>query len=114
MFFKYTHFNYYLSIIYDYFEEIKYSKILSDLTIKAYYYDLNNLINYLENNNINSIKRINEKVIIAYIRLLENNYKATTIIRKIVTIKMFFKYLSDKFKLTNPFLKIDFKLRKEN
>ena len=72
----------YIEDIYKYLEYMEYNKILSDLDIE--YLNITNYLKYLDN----------------------NNYKTSSIIRKIVSIKLFHKYLSEEYKIKDVSSKI--------
>ena len=61
-----------------------------------------------EKKHINSALNINEEDIIDYLTYLDkNNYEKTSIVRKIVSIKLFHKYLSEKYHIEDISIKID-------
>ena len=75
-------------------------------TSKKKDYQLN--IDIEEKKHINSALNINEEDIIDYLIYLDkNNYEKTSIVRKIVSIKLFHKYLSEKYHIEDISIKID-------
>lgn len=87
-------------------------KNLSCKTIIAYQSDLNDFFKY---SNLLKVKEINSKVILSYFEYLSKikKLKDTTINRKIITIKQYFNYLEDFYKIKNPFIKLKFRFKKE-
>lgn len=94
--------------------EIKNTKNLDYKTLKAYFSDLTNFIDFI-NNQENKI--INSENIINYIDSLKKikNLKDSSIKRKIISLKIFTQYLFDNnFLTTNPFQKLKFKYKHEH
>ena len=86
---------------------IKLKKI--DTTVESYIEDIYKYLEYIEEKkHINSALNINEEDIIDYLTYLDkNNYEKTSIVRKIVSIKLFHKYLSEKYHIEDISIKID-------
>lgn len=98
-----------------YINTLKIERNLSEKSIKAYYFDLSNFSNWLQENNTNII---DNNTINSYISWLQNikQMKDTSIKRKYVTLKSFFKYLLNKKLIdTSPFenMRISFKTTKK-
>lgn len=82
------------------------SKNLDIKSIKAYTSDLNHLIGFTNG-------KISQELVTSYIKYLTQNYKDTTIIRKLITIKMFFRFIEEETKWMNPLDKYKIKIKKE-
>ncbi len=80
-----------------------------DTTVDTYIEDLYKYLYYMEKDkNINSATEVKEEDIIAYLTYLdEHNYAKSSIVRKIISIKLFWKYLSNKYNIKDVSLKID-------
>lgn len=94
--------------------EIKNTKNLDYKTLKAYFSDLTNFIDFINNQ---ESKIINSENIINYIDSLKKikNLKDSSIKRKIISLKIFTQYLFDNnFLTTNPFQKLKFKYKHEH
>lgn len=80
-----------------------------DTTVDTYIEDLYKYLYYMEKDkNINSATEVKEEDIIAYLSYLDDhNYAKSSIVRKIVSIKLFWKYLSNKYNIKDVSLKID-------
>lgn len=94
--------------------EIRNTKNLSSKSIKAYYSDILNFIKFInEQNN----KMINPENLIKYIDSLKiiKKLKDSSIKRKIISLKIFTRYLYDySFIDTYPFHKLKFKYKREH
>lgn len=86
---------------------IKLKKI--DTTVESYIEDIYKYLEYIEKNkHINNAINIKEEDIIDYLKYLDkNNYEKTSIVRKITSIKLFHKYLSEKYSIEDVSIKID-------
>ena len=63
-------------------------------TVSAYFNDLEDFINYLEKREVMNPQNINRNVILDYLESCrENGYEVATIARRLVAIKIFFRYL---------------------
>lgn len=94
--------------------EIKNTKNLDNKTLKAYFSDLNNFIEFINNQ---ESKIINSENIINYIDSLKKfkHLKDSSIKRKIISLKIFAQYLFDNnFLTTYPFQKLKFKYKQEH
>lgn len=94
--------------------EIKNTKNLDYKTLKAYFSDLTNFIEFINNQ---ESKIINSENIINYIDSLKKikRLKDSSIKRKIISLKIFTQYLFDNNFLTmNPFQKLKFKYKHEH
>ena len=79
-----------------------------ETTVYSYIEDLYKYLEYMENININSALKIKYQNIVNYLKHLDdNNYMVTSITRKIVSIKLFHKYLSNKYDVENVSLKVN-------
>ena len=82
------------NILLDFIEEIEKEKHYSDLTSEGYLSDLTLFIEYLNQNNISDLKKVEYNDIRMFINYLYDlGYKNTTISRHISALKSFFKYL---------------------
>ena len=76
-------------------------------SVTSYIEDLYKYLEYMEHNNINNALKIKYEDIVDYLKYLDdNNYMVTSVTRKIVSIKLFHKYLSEKFNIPNISSKI--------
>lgn len=85
----------------DYIEYMKNDKGLSFNTLEAYIRDLEQFIEYLDSNNLDSIKDVNKTIIITYLMHLQKNGRATsTISRNLSSIRCYYQYLLNKNLIT--------------
>lgn len=82
------------------------SKNLDMKSIKAYTSDLNHLTDFTNG-------KVSQESIMGYIQYLTQNYKDTTVSRKLITIKMFFRFIEEETKWINPLDKYKIKIKKE-
>lgn len=82
------------------------SKNLDRKSIKAYTLDLNHLIEFTNG-------KVSQELIMSYIKNLTQTYKDTTVTRKLITIKMFFRFIEEETKWINPLHKYKIKIKKE-
>ena len=76
-------------------------------TISSYIEDIYKYLEYMENNKIKTALDIEYQNITNYLKYLDNNnYETSSIIRKIVSIKLFHKYLSEEYKIKDVSSKI--------
>lgn len=91
---------------------IKVSKNISNKTIMAYCYDLLDYFLFIE-----KYKRIikRKNIILSYLDYLQNNKKLkdNTIQRRLITLKMYYNYMSLFHKVKNPFNTIKIKLKQQ-
>ncbi len=89
-------------------DTIKYEKKYSNYTINGYTNDLNMFLEYLNNNNIKTLNKVEYQDIRLYINFLhDNDYSNKTISRSISALRSLFKYLKTyDFIDNNPMLLI--------
>ena len=76
-------------------------------TVSSYIEDIYKYLEYMENNKIKTALNIEYQDITKYLKYLDNNnYETSSIIRKIVSIKLFHKYLSEEYKIKDVSSKI--------
>ncbi len=76
-------------------------------TVSSYIEDIYKYLEYMENNKIKTALDIEYQNITKYLKYLDNNnYETSSIIRKIVSIKLFHKYLSEEYKIKDVSSKI--------
>lgn len=76
-------------------------------TVSSYIEDIYKYLEYMENNKIKTALDIEYQDITNYLKYLDNNnYETSSIIRKIVSIKLFHKYLSEEYKIKDVSSKI--------
>jgi len=79
----------------EYIEFLFVERGLSSNTEQAYRRDLTLFIGFLEKNSIDSFEKLSRSVINAYIReMKQNNYSATSITRKIASLKGWFRWMT--------------------
>lgn len=77
-------------------------------SVSSYIEDLYKYLEYMEKKHINSALKIKYEDIVDYLKYLdENNYMVTSVTRKIVSIKLFHKYLNDKYNINDVSIKIN-------
>lgn len=78
-----------------------------ETTVSSYIEDIYKYLEYMENNKIKTALNIEYQDITKYLKYLDNNnYETSSIIRKIVSIKLFHKYLSLEYKIKDISSKI--------
>lgn len=78
-----------------------------ETTVSSYIEDIYKYLDYMENNKIKTALNIKYQDITKYLKYLDNNnYETSSIIRKIVSIKLFHKYLSLEYKIKDISSKI--------
>ena len=76
-------------------------------TVSSYIEDIYKYLEYTENNKIKTALNIEYQDITNYLKYLDNNnYETSSIIRKIVSIKLYHKYLSEEYKIKDVSSKI--------
>ncbi|NBI06613.1 site-specific tyrosine recombinase XerD [Senegalia massiliensis] len=82
----------------EFIDYIKWDKELSQNTIECYTRDLNQFINYLNENDVTEdLKEISQTTIITYMLYLERKGRASsTISRRLASIRAFYQYLLNK------------------
>ena len=80
-----------------------------DTTVESYIEDIYKYLEYIEKNkHIYNALDIDSNSIINYLSYLDkNNYEKSTIVRKITSIKLFHKYLNEKYNIPDVSIKID-------
>ena len=80
-----------------------------DTTVESYIEDIYKYLEYIEKNkHIYNALDIDSNGIINYLSYLDkNNYEKSTIVRKITSIKLFHKYLNEKYNIPDISTKID-------
>lgn len=79
-----------------------------DTTIDSYTDDIYKLLEYMENKKINSALNVTCDDLVGYFKYLDNNnYEVSSIARKIVSIKSFYKYLSENYNIQDITIKIN-------
>ena len=80
-----------------------------DTTVESYIEDIYKYLEYIEKNkHIYNALNIDSNSIINYLSYLDkNNYEKSTIVRKITSIKLFHKYLNEKYNIPDISTKID-------
>lgn len=77
-------------------------------TVYSYIEDLYKYLEYTEKKGIKNALKIKYDNILDYLKYLaDNKYMVSSVTRKIVSIKLFHKYLSDKYNIENVSLKIN-------
>lgn len=81
--------------------------INSDTSATSYIEDLYKYLEYMEKRHIDSAINITKDDISSYLEYLDDNkYKKASKVRKVVSIKLFHKYLSEKYHIQNVSLRI--------
>jgi len=95
-------------ILKDYYKNLRDIELKEENSIYAYVNDISLYILFIENKlNKQDIKLVDKEDIESYINYLKkNNYSDTSIRRKTVSVRLFHKYLSKKYKIINPCEKI--------
>ena len=80
-----------------------------DTTVESYIEDIYKYLEYIKKNkHIYNALDIDSNSIINYLSYLDkNNYEKSTIVRKITSIKLFHKYLNEKYNIPDVSIKID-------
>lgn len=86
----------------DYLLSLSVNEGKSANTIKAYKQDLSMYCNYLKDNNITDIEKVNDLVIDKYVDLLNKNYAPSSSNRKKAAIRNFHQFISFKYDINNP------------
>lgn len=76
-------------------------------SVSSYIEDLYKYLEYVESKHVNSALKIKQEDIEDYLKYLDNGgYQTASVTRKIVSIKLFHKYLSEKYDIINASEKI--------
>lgn len=97
-------------ILSDYKTELAAIKLKKlDTTVESYIEDIYKYLEYIEKKkHIYNALEIKEENIIDYLKYLDkNSYEKTSVVRKIVSIKLFHKYLNEKYHIEDVSIKID-------
>lgn len=93
-----------MKLLDDYIDFLMYQKSYSEETIKSYKEDISAFLSFLDTEKVDFLKIKYEDIREYLIELDKNKNKATTISRKISSLKGFYKYLLNKEKIKkNPF-----------
>ena len=77
-------------------------------SVYSYLEDLSKYLEYMEKKHIASALNVQYEDIVDYLKYLdENDYKVTSVTRKIVSIKLFHKYISENYQIDNVSTKIN-------
>lgn len=90
----------------DYIFSLSTSEGKASNTITAYKIDLKHYLQYLTDNKINDIEKINDEIIDDFFNELNKKYKVKTINRIKVSIRNFHKYLNFKYDLVDPSINV--------
>ena len=93
----------------DYIIELKTIKQRDkDTTVNSYSEDIYKYLEYMESKNISSALDISYNNLLDYLKYLDDNkYEVSSVARKIVSIKAFHKYLSEKYNVVDISTKIN-------
>lgn len=84
-------------IMEEYLYYIKEEKGLTCNTLESYTRDMEQFIQYLDNNNMSDLTKVNKTIIITYLLYLQKSGKASsTISRNLASIRCFYQYLLNK------------------
>ncbi len=93
-----------LELIFLYTDYLKYQKQYSESTIVSYTNDINNLIAFLENEDLGQLINISNRIAKFYVTHLYNQYTPKSILRKISAVRSFFDFLiEEEMVKENPF-----------
>ena len=91
----------------DFINYLEYERNYSNNTIIAYKNNILQLIDYLDNNKIKDIRKVDYDTIRTYLSYIHSKYEAKSISRMISSMRSFFKYLKvNNVILNNPMLLI--------
>lgn len=77
-------------------------------SVMSYILDIYKYLEYMESNKIGIVTKITYDDIVSYLKYLDDNkYEVTSIARKIISIKSFHTYLSQKYNIVNPSIKLN-------
>lgn len=93
----------------DYIIELKTIKQRDkDTTVNSYSEDIYKYLEYMESKNISSALDISYNNLLDYLKYLDDNkYEVSSVARKIVSIKAFYKYLSENYNVVDISTKIN-------
>jgi tyrosine recombinase XerC len=86
-------------------EKLKHERSFSKHTLRAYHTDLTQFDSFLKDDKCKNLKRVNHLLLRKYLATLRSrNYSRTTIVRKLASLRSFFKFLNQEAVLeSNPF-----------
>jgi tyrosine recombinase XerC len=86
-------------------EKLKHERSFSKHTLRAYHTDLTQFDSFLKDEKCKNLKRVNHLLLRKYLAILRSrNYSRTTIVRKLASLRSFFKFLNQEAVLeSNPF-----------
>jgi tyrosine recombinase XerC len=89
----------------EFMEKLKHEKSFSKHTLRAYHNDLSQFDSFLKDEKCKNLKRINHLLLRKFLAILRSrNYSRTTIVRKLASLRSFFKFLNQEGILElNPF-----------
>ncbi len=93
-----------VEIILMYQDYLLYQKQYSESTIKSYTNDINNLVSFLNQEELGDLKNVNNRIAKFYVSYLYNQYTPKSILRKISAVRSLYDYLiEEEMLLDNPF-----------
>ncbi len=89
----------------EFMEKLKHERSFSKHTLRAYHTDLTQFDSFLKDEKCKNLKRVNHLLLRKYLAILRSrNYSKTTIVRKLASLRSFFKFLNQEGILeSNPF-----------
>jgi tyrosine recombinase XerC len=89
----------------EFMEKLKHERSFSKHTLRAYHTDLTQFDSFLKDDKCKNLKRVNHLLLRKYLATLRSrNYSRTTIVRKLASLRSFFKFLNQEGILeSNPF-----------
>ena len=89
----------------EFMEKLKHERSFSKHTLRAYHTDLTQFDSFLKDEKCKNLKRVNHLLLRKYLAILRSrNYSRTTIVRKLASLRSFFKFLNQEAVLeSNPF-----------
>jgi tyrosine recombinase XerC len=89
----------------EFMEKLKHERSFSKHTLRAYHTDLTQFDSFLKDDKCKNLKRVNHLLLRKYLATLRSrNYSRTTIVRKLSSLRSFFKFLNQEAILeSNPF-----------
>ncbi len=89
----------------EFMEKLKHERSFSKHTLRAYHTDLTQFDSFLKDEKYKNLKRVNHLLLRKYLAILRSrNYSKTTIVRKLASLRSFFKFLNQEGILeSNPF-----------
>ncbi len=89
----------------EFMEKLKHERSFSKHTLRAYHTDLTQFDSFLKDDKCKNLRRVNHLLLRKYLATLRSrNYSRTTIVRKLASLRSFFKFLNQEAVLeSNPF-----------